>query len=86
MASLRRTALVAVIGGGSLLAWPTAVGARSPIGECPTAAWELRAAPSGGSGTASVDVNRNGLSCFLEAPEGGGVFTVIDDVARSPHA
>ena len=46
----------------------------------------LLASPSGGSGTASVDVNGNGLSCFLEEPEGSGLFTVIDDVARAPHA
>jgi hypothetical protein len=83
---MRRSALVGVISAASLLAWPTAVGAGAPIGECPTGAWELRAAPSGGSGLQSVDVNGNGLSCFLQAPEGSGLFTVIDDVARAPHA
>jgi hypothetical protein len=83
---MRRSALVGVIGAASLLAWPNAVGARPPIGECPTGAWEHRAAPSGGSGVPSVDVNGNGLSCWLEAPEGSGLFTVIDDVVRAPHA
>ena len=86
MTWMRKGALVAVISGASLLAWPTAVGAGAPIGECPTAKWELRASPSGASGAVSVDVNGNGLSCWLEEPAGSGLFTVIDDVARSPHA
>ncbi len=83
---MRRSALVGVIGGASLLAWPSAVGAGAPVGQCPTAEWEHRAAPSHGTGGQSFDVNGNGLSCYLEAPKGSGLFTVIDDVARSPHA
>jgi hypothetical protein len=86
MMLMRRTTFVGVVCGASLLAWPAAVGAKPPIGECPTGAWQLRAAPTGGSGVTSTDLNGNGLSCFLEEPKGSGLFTVIDDVVRAPHA
>ena len=86
MICTRKSVWVGVISAAALLAWPTAVGARPPIGECPTGSWEHRAAPSEGSGVVSTDLNGNGLSCYLEEPEGSGLFTVIDDVARAPHA
>ena len=35
--------------------------------------------PVDSTGTASFDQNGDGLSCYLEAPEGGGIFTVIDN-------
>jgi hypothetical protein len=86
MTWMRRSAFIAVVAGASLFAGSTPVGASAPVGECPTAKWVLRASPSAGSGAVSVDVNGNGLSCWLEEPEGSGLFTVIDDIARSPHA
>ena len=83
----RRGALIGTIGAASLLAWPASVGAAgAPTGECPTAAWQLLPAPGGGQGVPSADVNGNGLSCWLEAPEGSGIFTIMDDVVRAPHA
>ena len=86
MICMRKSVWVGAISAAALLAWPTAVGAGPPIGECPTGSWVLRAAPSGGSGVVSTDLNGNGLSCYLEEPKGSGLFTVIDDVARAPHA
>jgi hypothetical protein len=57
---------------------------KAPIEGCPTASWELRPTPSGDlSGTPSFDVNGDGMSCFLEAPEGSGIFTIIDNVVRN---
>ena len=57
---------------------------RPPIGRCPTADWELRASPPPEiSGSQSTDGNGDGLSCFLEAPEGGGIFTIVDNISRS---
>ena len=85
MRRLRKSMLVGLVSGASLIAAPNAAVAIPPEGECPTPRWELRAAPSEATGAPSTDVNRNGLSCYLEAPEGGGIFTIIDDVARSPH-
>jgi hypothetical protein len=57
---------------------------KPPVGGCPTASWELRPTPSGDlAGTPSFDVNGDGLSCYLEAPEGGGIFTIIDNAVRN---
>jgi len=55
-----------------------------PAGGCPSAKWELRAAPTGDvSGSPSVDGNGDGLSCYLEAPEGGGISTIVDNTVRT---
>jgi hypothetical protein len=55
-----------------------------PVGGCPTAGWELRASPPPEiSGWQSTDGNGDGLSCFLEAPEGGGIFTIVDNNSHS---
>jgi hypothetical protein len=55
-----------------------------PVGDCPTAEWELRASPPPEiSGWQSTDGNGDGLSCFLEAPEGGGIFTIVDNNSHS---
>ncbi|HZD17955.1 MAG TPA: hypothetical protein VE669_07425 [Actinomycetota bacterium] len=54
--------------------------AGTPVGGCPTPEWELREDP----GHANTDLNGDGLSCWLEAPEGGGVFTIIDNVVVRP--
>jgi hypothetical protein len=85
MSQLRKRLLIGLVSGASLVAAPNAAVAIPPVGECPGPKWELRAAPTDVSGQPSVDVNRNGLSCYMEAPEGGGIFTIIDDVARSPR-
>jgi hypothetical protein len=78
-----RLVLTAVAVGALSLASAGPAAADPPIGGCPSPKWELRASPSGDvSGTASVDVNGDGLSCYLEAPEGGGIFTIIDNVVR----
>ena len=58
--------------------------ARPPVGGCPTVEWELRASPPPEiSGSQSTDGNGDGLSCFLEAPEGGGIFTIVDNISHS---
>jgi hypothetical protein len=67
--------------GASVSGVPAGV-AGPPIAGCPTPSWELRAAPSGGQGVGSFDQNRDGLSCYLEAPKGSGLFTVTDNVVR----
>jgi len=86
MTVLRKCVVVGLITGTSLVAAPAVVVAGPPVGQCPTAAWRLLPAPDEATGAPSTDVNGNGLSCYLEAPKGSGIFTVIDDVARSPHA
>jgi hypothetical protein len=82
---MRKRVVVGTIVGASLIFASGPVFAGAPVGECPTPEWELRAEPQDASGAPSVDVNGNGLSCYLEAPKGSGVFTVIDDVVRSRH-
>jgi hypothetical protein len=58
--------------------------ARPPVGGCPTVEWELRASPPPEvSGWQSTDQNGDGLSCFLEVPEGGGIFTIVDNISHS---
>ena len=60
-------------------------GLARPIGGCPTDRWILDAAPPADiSGSPSVDGNGDGLSCYLEAPVGGGIFTIIDNRVVRP--
>jgi hypothetical protein len=60
-------------------------GLARPVGECPTDRWILDPAPSGDvSGGPSADGNGDGLSCYLEAPVGGGIFTIIDNRVVRP--
>ena len=60
-------------------------GLARPVGGCPTDSWVLRAAPTGEEvGGPSFDGNGDGLSCYLEAPEGGGIFTIIDNRVDRP--
>lgn len=59
-------------------------GLARPVGGCPTDEWILDATPAGGAGFQSADGNGDGLSCFLEAPEGGGIFTIIDNRVVRP--
>ena len=68
-------ALIVPLGGSAI--------ARPPIGGCPTSRWLLAAAPEEPSpGDRSTDLNGDELSCYLEVPEGGGVFTIIDNVSH----
>jgi hypothetical protein len=57
--------------------------AKPPIGGCPTAEWFLDESPTDITGAQSVDQNGDGMSCFLEAPEGGGIFTIVDNNSHS---
>lgn len=75
-----RRALVVLLWTG-LMFWAPSASAGPPVGGCPTAEWQLRASPVG---HANADVNGDGLSCWLEAPEGGGIFTIIDNVVARP--
>lgn len=57
--------------------------AKPPVGGCPSARWFLAPSPTDVSGSPSVDQNGDGLSCFVEAPEGGGIFTIVDNNSHS---
>lgn len=57
--------------------------AKPPIGGCPSPEWFLDDSPDDISGAQSVDQNGDGMSCFLEAPEGGGIFTIVDNASHS---
>ena len=57
--------------------------AKPPVGGCPSSSWFLAESPDDISGSPSVDQNGDGLSCFLEAPEGGGIFTIVDNNSHS---
>jgi hypothetical protein len=60
-------------------------GLAKPVGGCPSDNWILDAAPSGDiSGSPSADGNGDGLSCYLEAPAGSGIFTIIDNRVVRP--
>src|SRR4030095_13338751 len=63
--------VVMVTSAGSAPSSPT-------VGDCPTAEWELGASPPPGETSEEQSNDRNGdrLSCFLEVPEGGGIFTI----------
>jgi hypothetical protein len=59
--------------------------AKPRVGGCPTSEWILDEAPTEDvPGVASTDLNGDGLSCYLEKPEGGGIFTIIDNVVARP--
>jgi len=78
----RLLAMTAAIGA---LALPLAgsAAAKPPVGGCPSSSWFLAPSPADISGSPSVDQNGDGLSCFLEAPEGGGIFTIVDNNSHS---
>ena len=77
---MRRIVIISALLIGSTLAAAPAAVAKPPVGRCPTSSWELRESPPGDiTGTPSADQNGDGLSCYLEAPEGGGIFTIIDN-------
>jgi hypothetical protein len=57
--------------------------AKPPIGGCASSSWFLAESPDDISGSPSVDQNGDGFSCFLEAPEGGGIFTIVDNNSHS---
>jgi hypothetical protein len=81
--TVRRAGVILLLMAGAVsISLPTSATASPPTRGCPTSEWVLRASPSGGSGVPSVDQNHDGLSCFLEAPRGSGLYTVIDNAAR----
>ena len=83
---MRRIAIISALLIGSTLAAAPAAVAKPPVRGCPTSSWELRESPPVDStGTASFDQNGDGLSCYLEAPEGGGIFTIIDNAVVRPR-
>jgi hypothetical protein len=79
---VRRIVIISALLIGSAVAVAPAAVAKPPVGVCPTSEWELRASPPDITGSASVDQNGDGLSCYLEAPEGGGIFTIIDNPVK----
>jgi hypothetical protein len=80
---VRRLLLITATVGALSLAWASPAAAVPPVGGCPTPEWELRASPSGAvSGAPSVDLNGDGMSCWLEAPEGSGLFVIMDNVVK----
>ncbi len=79
---MRRIVIISALLIGFTVAAPAAI-AKPPVGGCPTSEWELRASPPPDStGVASTDQNGDGLSCYLEAPEGGGIYTVVDNPVK----
>jgi hypothetical protein len=82
---LVKAALVVVVLVPTMTGAGTALG-NPPVGGCPTPEWELRASPAPGEtpgAEQSNDQNGDGLTCYLEAPEGGGIFTIMDNVVRN---
>jgi hypothetical protein len=69
--------VVMVTSAGSAPSSPT-------VGDCPTAEWELGASPPPGETSEEQSNDRNGdrLSCFLEVPEGGGIFAIVDNISH----
>jgi hypothetical protein len=78
----RAGTVLLLIAGAVSISFPTSATASPPTRGCPTSVWVLRASPSGTTGTPSFDQNHDGLSCFLEAPRGSGLYTIIDNAAR----
>jgi hypothetical protein len=77
---MKRGLIVSLIVGSCLCGAMAPAAAAPPERGCPTEAWELAPAPAGDMpGSPSVDGNGDGLSCFLEAPKGSGLFTVVDN-------
>ena len=76
-----RVLLVLVTGAVSFLLPMNANAGAPPVGGCPTSAWVLGPNPTG-EVSGRIDQNHDGLSCFLEAPVGSGIFTIIDNVVR----
>ena len=81
---MRRIVIMSALILGSTLWAAPAADAKPPRGGCPTPEWELRASPPADDPAfnGKTDQNGDGLSCWLEAPEGGGIFTIIDNTVR----
>jgi hypothetical protein len=79
---MRRIVVLAVATVGLSMASVQTSVAAPPVGGCPTSAWHLGASPPAGQGTQSFDQNGDGQSCFLEAPRGSGLFTIVDNVVQ----
>ena len=81
---MRRIVIVSALLIGTTVATTPVADASPPVGGCPTSDWELRASPPADDPdfVGKSDQNGDGLSCWLEAPEGGGIFTIIDNTVR----
>jgi hypothetical protein len=81
---MRRLLVGLCLIGASALPFGGSAVAKPPVGGCPTPRWSLAPSPQeDGPGARSEDQNGDGLSCFLEVPEGGGIFTIIDNISHS---
>lgn len=60
--------------------------AGPPVGGCPPGGrWALGTVEQFGGLTAGTDpdLNGDGMVCGFEAPEGGGIYTIVDNVMRA---
>jgi len=76
---MKRGLIVSLVVGSCLGGVMAPAAAAPPVRGCPTEAWELRPTPADVPGSPSADGNGDRLSCLLEAPEGSGIFTVVDN-------
>jgi hypothetical protein len=76
---MKRGLIAAFVLGGCLGAAMAPAGAGRPVRGCPTDAWELRPTGDIPTGSPSADGNGDGLSCVRQAPEGSGLFAVVDN-------
>jgi hypothetical protein len=76
---MKRGLIVSLVVGSCLGGVMAPAAAAPPVRGCPTEAWELLPTHTGGPGDPSADGNGDGLSCFLEAPKGSGIFTIVDN-------
>jgi len=76
---MKRGLIVSLVVGSCLGGVMAPAAAAPPVRGCPTEACELRPAPADATGAPSTDGNGDGLSCFLEAPKGSGIFTIVDN-------
>ena len=76
---MKRGLIAAFVLGGCLGAAMAPAGAGRSVRGCPTEEWELHPTGDIPTGSPSADGNGDGLSCYLEAPKGSGLFTAVDN-------